>query len=68
VQEGPDGSYVYVVGADQLAELRPVEVSAAQRGRIAIGSGVQAGERVITEGHLRVAPGAKVQPKTAAGG
>lgn len=67
VQEGPEGSFVYVVTADQLAELRPVEVAAAQRGRIAIRSGLRAGELVITEGHLRVAPGAKVQPKTAAG-
>jgi multidrug efflux system membrane fusion protein len=63
VQEGPDGSFVYVVTPEQLAELRPVEVAAAQRGRIAVGSGLRAGELVITEGHLRVSPGAKVQPK-----
>jgi multidrug efflux system membrane fusion protein len=66
VQQGPEGTFVYVVKSDQSAELRPVEVIATQQGRAAIGQGLQEGETVVTEGQLRISPGAKVKPKQTA--
>jgi multidrug efflux system membrane fusion protein len=63
VQQGPEGSFVYTVRPDQSAEMRPVEVAATVRGRAAIARGLRAGETVVTEGQLRLSPGAKVKPK-----
>jgi membrane fusion protein, multidrug efflux system len=67
VQEGPEGTFVYTVKPDQSAEMRPVEVAATLQGRAAIARGLQAGETVVTEGQLRLSPGAKVKPKQPAG-
>jgi multidrug efflux system membrane fusion protein len=61
VQTGQKGSYVYVVSAEQKAELRPVTTGPAQEGRVVIESGLQAGESVVLDGHLRVAPGGPVK-------
>ncbi|QDX81983.1 hypothetical protein B9N43_12430 [Denitratisoma sp. DHT3] len=63
LQQGPAGSYVYVVKTDHSVELRPVEVAAADQERIAITKGVAVGETVVSEGQLRLVPGAVVQIK-----
>jgi multidrug efflux system membrane fusion protein len=68
VQQGPDGTFVYAVGEGDLAEMRPVEVAAVREGRAGIASGLRAGETVITEGQLRVSPGAPVRPRPSANG
>jgi len=60
IQNGPEGPYVYVVKADQTAELRRVKVARTEAGSAVIAEGVQPGETVITVGQLRVTPGAKV--------
>ena len=63
------GPFVYVVGADETAELRSVELGQRQGDRIVIRSGLAAGERVVVEGQLGVSPGGKVaeaQPAPAA--
>jgi membrane fusion protein, multidrug efflux system len=65
VQQGPDGSFLYVVQADGSAQLRNIGVLATQQGVAAIGKGVAAGETVIVDGQLRLVPGAKVRPADA---
>jgi multidrug efflux system membrane fusion protein len=67
VQTGPQGKYVWVLnpGTSTVA-MRPVNVLRNYQApksieRAVIGSGVQAGEMVISEGQMRLAPGAKVQ-------
>ena len=60
VQTGPQGSYVYVVGADMTAELRRVTVERGE-GERAVIKGLAGGERVVTRGALRLAPGARVE-------
>lgn len=67
VQTGPQGKYVWVLdpGTSKVA-MRPVKVLRNfQRPKsvesAVIGSGVEAGEVVISEGQMRLAPGAKVQ-------
>jgi multidrug efflux system membrane fusion protein len=67
VQQGPEGTFVYAVKADQSAEMRPIEVAATLRGRAAVARGLQAGETVVTEGQLRLSPGARVKPRQPAG-
>jgi len=63
VQTGQEGQYVFVVRPDLTAESRPVVVSRAHNGESVITKGLQAGETVVTDGHLRLAPGAKVEVK-----
>jgi len=67
VQTGPQGKYVWVLdpGTSTVA-MRPVNVLRNYQvpeaiERAVIGSGVKAGETVISEGQMRLAPGAKVQ-------
>jgi multidrug efflux system membrane fusion protein len=67
-QMSANGSYVYVVKPDSTAEQRPVSLGQRQGDLIVVEKGVQAGERVVTDGQLGVTPGGKVaieQPRDA---
>lgn len=59
-QNSAKGTFVYVVKQDSTAEQRPVTLGQRQGDLIVIESGVQAGERVVTNGQLGVTPGGKV--------
>jgi multidrug efflux system membrane fusion protein len=61
VQTGQDGTYVYVVKDDGTVEMRPVNTGLRVDQDMVIDKGVQAGETVVTEGQLRLAPGSRVQ-------
>jgi multidrug efflux system membrane fusion protein len=61
VQSGPEGQYVYVVGAEQVAEIRKVTVQRADGERAIIAAGLSKGERVVTQGQLRLGPKTRVQ-------
>jgi multidrug efflux system membrane fusion protein len=61
VQTGQDGTYVYVVKDDQTVEMRPVTTGLRVDQDLVIDKGLQAGETVVTEGQLRLAPGSLVQ-------
>jgi multidrug efflux system membrane fusion protein len=63
VQNGPNGTYVFVVKADQTAELRPVTVERTEGTSSVLAKGVEAGETVVISGQLRVTPGGKVAAK-----
>jgi multidrug efflux system membrane fusion protein len=65
VQTGQSGTFVMVVKADMTIELRPVTVARAVGDESVIASGLKAGETVVTDGHLRLVPGAKVEIKKA---
>jgi len=60
IQVGQQGSYVFVVNAESVAEIRPVVVDRAIGEETVITSGLDGGETVITDGQIRVVPGAKV--------
>ncbi|MGA1978947.1 MAG: efflux RND transporter periplasmic adaptor subunit [Sedimentisphaerales bacterium] len=63
VQSSQTGQFVYVVKPDQTVEFRPVVAKRTLDGRTVV-EGVQDKEVVVTDGHLRLVPGAKVQIKT----
>lgn len=76
VQTGPQGKYVWLMNkADQTVGIRPVQVlrsfTPGKGSELAvIGSGLNAGDMVISEGQMRLAPGMKVrllQPQTQLG-
>jgi len=60
-QMSAKGSFVYVVKQDSTAEQRPVTLGQRQGDLIVVESGVQSGERVVTNGQLGVTPGGKVR-------
>jgi multidrug efflux system membrane fusion protein len=67
-QMSANGSFVYVVKHDSTAEQRPVSLGQRQGDLIVVDKGVEAGERVVTNGQLGVTPGGKVlveQPRDA---
>ena len=61
VQQGANGPFVYIA-KEGAAELRPVRVAATQKTLAIVAEGVGAGEKVVTEGQLRLVPGAKLKP------
>lgn len=66
VVSGQQGSYVFVIQPDSTALTRPVKVERTT-GDVALVSGeLRAGDRVVTDGQLRLRQGAKVQVKAAA--
>jgi multidrug efflux system membrane fusion protein len=66
VQTGQSGSMVYVVMADERVELRPVKVLRSAGDQLLISDGLRSGETVVTDGHLRLVPGSRVESKTLA--
>jgi multidrug efflux system membrane fusion protein len=67
VSSSQRGSYCYVVKPDTTVEVRPVTVQRVWRELSVIASGVSAGETVVTDGQLRLSPGAKGAVRSAAG-
>lgn len=68
VQQGADGNYLYVLKEDASVEMRRVEAVAVDNGFTAIRGEVAVGDKVITDGHLRLVPGAKVKVRDNAPG
>ena len=69
VQTGQNGQFIYVVEADptnaasQVVEQRPVTTGITYQGETVVQGGLKAGETVVTDGQLRLAPGVKVSVK-----
>lgn len=68
VQTSQQGQYVFVVKDDQTVELRPVKVDRMDEAEAVIDKGVSAGETVVTDGQIRLVPGARVEIKSGVGG
>ncbi|MFZ5556157.1 MAG: efflux RND transporter periplasmic adaptor subunit [Pseudomonadota bacterium] len=67
VLEGPQGKFVYVVDAESKAQARPVKLGPWNGDSWVIRSGLEAGERVIVDGVIKIGPGAPVQVVPAGG-
>jgi membrane fusion protein (multidrug efflux system) len=68
VQRDLQGAFVMVVGADNMVELRRVEVDTISQGNAVIQSGLAEGENVITDGVNKVRPGMTVDAAPATNG
>jgi len=64
IQTGQQGQYVYVVKQDLTVESRPVVVGRFVSNETVVQKGLLAGEKVVTDGQLRLYPGARVEIKT----
>ncbi|GAB4411604.1 MAG: efflux RND transporter periplasmic adaptor subunit [Thermodesulfovibrionales bacterium] len=63
IQTGQSGQYVFVIKNDLTVESRPVVVGRTLNGETVVEKGLQIGDRVVTDGQLRLVPGAKVEIK-----
>jgi membrane fusion protein (multidrug efflux system) len=61
VVQATDKAFVYVVGTDQTAAMKPVQLGARQPGVVEITDGLQEGERIVTEGIIKLRDGMQVQ-------
>jgi membrane fusion protein, multidrug efflux system len=61
VQQGPNGSYVWVIGSDETVQTRAVVVSQISEGQALVDSGLQANEKIVAEGQYRLVAGTRVQ-------
>jgi multidrug efflux system membrane fusion protein len=69
IQNGQQGTFVYVIKDDNTVEARTITtIETQQAGLTVVQKGLAAGERIVTDGQLRLVPGAKVQIKQAAAG
>jgi multidrug efflux system membrane fusion protein len=68
VQRGPDGRFVYVIGADNRAVVRPVTLAHEDAETSVVAKGLSEGEKVVTSGQFGLQPGARVAIEAAAGG
>ena len=64
VQTGQQGTYVFVIKPDKTADLRPVVVERSNGEFSVIKKGLTPGEIVVTDGHLRLVQGSRVNVKT----
>ena len=60
VQQGPQGSYVYVITPNDTAQLRPVTVAQNSDGADLVDSGLRANETVVVDGQYGLEPGSLV--------
>lgn len=60
IQQMGDQAMVVIVGTEDKAEYRPVKTGLRLAGRVEITDGLKEGERVVVEGHQKIAPGATV--------
>ena len=61
VVEAESGNYVYVVDEENQAQQRPVVVGRTVGDDVIVTQGLTGGETVVTDGQLRLVPGARVQ-------
>src|SRR2546427_687042 len=61
IQPGQQGPYVFVVKPDQTVESRPIVPGTRLGAETIIEQGLRAAERVVTDGQLRLVPGAKIE-------
>jgi multidrug efflux system membrane fusion protein len=61
IQRGPQGTFVYVVGADHAVQVRPVTVGITSDTDVAIESGLAGDDTVVTDGVDKLRAGTHVQ-------
>lgn len=64
IQNGSQGTFVYVVKQDQTVEVRPVTVGVTEGNIASIANGLAAGEKVVTDGQDRLQAGVTVDAHT----
>lgn len=64
IQTGQEGQYVFIVKSDFTVESRSVLSGQTMKNETVIQKGLNVNEKVVTDGQLRLYPGARVEVKT----
>lgn len=67
VQTGQKGPYAFVIKPDSTVDLRQIKVALSDGERTAVTEGIAPGERVVTDGQMRLKQGTRVRERAAAG-
>ncbi len=62
IQRGTQGTFVFVVGPDNTAQIKQVKIGVTDGNLIAIDSGLNVGDQVMTDGQDKLQAGSRVQP------
>src|SRR5258705_4933051 len=69
IQNGQQGTFVYVIKDDSTVEARLITTSETQlAGQLIVQKGLAAGERIVTDGQVRLVPGSQGDVKQEGGG
>jgi len=60
IQRGPQGTFTYVVDDKNTVQVKPVQIALTQGNVVLIESGLQAGDKVVTDGQEKLQPGTRV--------
>ncbi len=66
ILRGPDGPFSYVVDTNNTVQMRPVQIALTQGATVVIASGLQGGEKVVTDGQEKLQAGSRVAPQAPA--
>jgi len=66
LQRGPDGTFAYVVDANNTVQMRPLQVALTQGSTAVVTSGLQAGDKIVTDGQEKLQVGSRVAPQAPA--
>jgi membrane fusion protein (multidrug efflux system) len=61
VMHGVQGSFVWLIGAGDKVEFRPVQLGTTAENDVVVDGGLKPGERIVVDGVLKVGPGAVVK-------
>ncbi|WP_152045968.1 efflux RND transporter periplasmic adaptor subunit [Aureimonas psammosilenae] len=62
LMQNPQGQFVFTLDQNNVAQVRPITVGRELNERIIVSSGLKSGDRIVTEGVVKVRPGAPVNP------
>ncbi len=60
IQRGAPGTYVYIVNSNNTVSVRPVKLGPTDNGMVQVQSGLNPGDRVVTDGTDRLSDGARI--------
>jgi len=63
VQRGPQGTFTYLVDDKNIVQIRPIQLALTQGSVAVVASGVQPGDRVVTDGQEKLQAGSHVAPQ-----
>ncbi|MCU4181983.1 efflux RND transporter periplasmic adaptor subunit [Bosea sp. BH3] len=67
VQTGQKGPYAFVLKPDSTVDLRQIKIALSDGEKTAVTEGVAPGERVVTDGQMRLTQGTRVRERATSG-
>ena len=63
ILRGPEGSFAYVVDNNNTVQMQPVQIALTQGATVVLASGLQGGQKVVTDGQEKLQAGSHVAPQ-----